>query len=167
MPVDISKMPIYKIIGADITTKKSTTYEVDCAGIIQKNSFGRPIIKPANLSHYAIYLHSDNTYAIELFDSVGKSASSSQPAFICRYGHMNVKKIEDGVAFIPSHLPVRELILDWNFVPGVYDFGKRIEVFENACLERIFIFDGCGPDERVPDGGVFINKDLFYSNPDF
>jgi hypothetical protein len=105
----------------------------------------------------------DALYSIELFDTVG--ASFGKRAQICRFGHMHVSAIKKSDIQL-THNPLRELVFEYDFQVGIYDFDDDIVVYEydaeTPASQRIFAFSSCSGDERVPDGYVLVNMDYFF-----
>ena len=158
-------MPLYQVIGLRTFNRKSTTYQVDHAGRIQKDAQGKPLVEPCDFTHYVLYVQDrcDRTfYAIELFDSVG--ASFEKHAQLCRYGHMHVSLIAKKDIQI-TYQPLRDLVFEYTLSEGMYDFEDDIDVYEYEESLRIFAFSACAGDDRIPDGYVLVNMDNFYENP--
>lgn len=159
-------MPLYQVIGLRTFNRKSTTYQVDRAGRIQKDAQGKPLVEPYDFTHYVLYVQDrcDHTfYAIELFDSVG--ASFGKHAQLCRYGHMHISLISKKDIQI-KYQPLRDLVFEYDLPEGMYDFEDDIDVYEyeaeTPASQRIFVFSACAGNERVPDGYVLVNMDNFY-----
>jgi len=159
-------MPLYQVLGLRTFVRKDITYQVDRAGFIMKDEQGKSLVEPYGFTHYVLYIQDktdDALYSIELFDTVG--ASFGKRAQICRFGHMHVSAIKKSDIQL-THNPLRELVFEYDFQVGIYDFDDDIVVYEydaeTPASQRIFAFSSCSGDERVPDGYVLVNMDYFF-----
>jgi hypothetical protein len=162
-------MPLYQVLGLRTFVRKDITYQVDRAGFIMKDEQGKSLVEPYGFTHYVLYIQDktdDALYSIELFDTVG--ASFGKRSRICRYGHMHVSPIKKTDVWL-KYQPLKELVFEYNFRVGMYDFDDDIDIYEynaeDPASQRIFTFSSNSGDERVPDGFVLVNMDYFYEIP--
>ena len=153
-------MELYTIIGLNVAERIGHSYETDHNGQILHDAEGRGITKTRKFNDSILYAYSGEVYyAIHLSESHGASFGGH----LCTTGHMNIEVL----GYPPTHLthyPVQPLYVYANFEAREYDVDEEVDVYLHNDPEiRLFRFSGLGSgDERVPDGYVLVNMDLFW-----
>ena len=153
-------MELYTILGLSVVDRIGHSYETDSRGRILHDAQGNPIIKHRKFTDYTIYAYSGEVcYAIHLSESDGASFGGH----LYTMGYMHIEVLD----YPPTHFthsPIRPLYVYANFESREYDFDEEVDVYLHNDPEiRLFRFSGLGSgDERVPDGYVLVNMDLFW-----
>ena len=153
-------MNLYQIIGLTKTYYSGKSYQTDNKNKILHNENGKGIIQLRSFTRYIIYALLENIcYAIHL----SEYDSASFCGKLCHNGIMEIflSNYEESQINI-THIPTKPLFIYANFELREYYFNEFLDIYlYNDKETRLFRFDGIGDDERVPNGGIFVNMELF------
>jgi hypothetical protein len=154
-------MELYTIFGLNVVERIGHSYETDARGRILHDAEGRGTTKPRKFNDYIIYAYSGEVYyAIYLKESHGASFGGH----LCTTGHMKIEVSPYPTIADLTHYPIKPLRVYANFEAREYWFDEDADVgLHNEDCTRLFCYSGLGSgDERVPDGYVIVNMDLFW-----
>lgn len=154
-------MELYTIFGLNVVERIGHSYETDSRGLILHDAEGKGVTKPRKFTDYILYAYSGEVYyAIHLKESHGASFGGN----LYTRGHMKIEVSPYPTIADLTHYPIKPLRVYANFEAREYGFDEDVDVYLYQDPEtRLFCYSGLGSgDERVPDGYVIVNMDLFW-----
>lgn len=154
-------MELYTLFGLNIAERIGHSYETDYHGRILLDADGKAMTKLRKFTDYILYAYSGEVYyAIYLSESDGASFGGH----LYTMGHMKIEVSPYPTIVDLTHYPIKPLSVYANFEAREYDLDEEVDVgLHNDPNTRLFRYSGLGSgDERVPDGYVIVNMDLFW-----